>query len=262
MVCGCGAQGSTICFKLDQEPGVEQIICANRTFSTAEALCKRMTKGIPKQVDGTNIEDIKSAAAGCDLIINALPIQLSFNVLKAAIELGCCYQDLGACEDIPEVMHINQSDRWIEGVKCMYDIYSKKFAENNSTALIATGSSPGLILVMARKCVELLDECDTINLMVYEGIEAKRFLPFWWSPDVALLDMSDDGFALENCQIIHTKPFSRKIIRKWAEMDNQPVTLCEHSHDEPVHIGLNREKYFKGCKNAYFKYGGVGIQFS
>ena len=36
----------------------------------------------------------------------------------------------------------------------------------------------------------------------------------------------------------------------------------EHAHDEPVYIGFNREKYFKGCKNAYFKYGGTGIEFS
>ena len=115
---------------------------------------------------------------------------------------------------------------------------------------------------MARKCVNELDECDTLNMMVYEGVEAKRFLPFWWSTDVALADMQEDAFAFEDGKQIRTKPFSRKIWRKWPEYDMQPVMLCEHAHDEPVYVGFNREKYFKGCKNAYFKYGGVGIQFS
>ena len=31
MVCGCGAQGSTICRKLDQEPNIEEVICADFT---------------------------------------------------------------------------------------------------------------------------------------------------------------------------------------------------------------------------------------
>ena len=262
IVCGCGAQGSTICRMLDKEPCIEQIICGSLFISDAEAVCKLMTKGVPKKVDGSNVEDVISAAAGCDLIVNALPIQFGNNMLKAAMTLGICYQDLCACENIPEVMHINSYDRWVAGIKYMYDVYSKKFAENNSTAIIATGSSPGVMSVLARKCVQLLDECDTINMMIYEGLETKRFLPFWWSTDVALADMQEDAYAWENCQIIRTKPFSRKIIRKWPETNMEPVTLCEHAHDEPVNVGLNNEKYFKGCKNAFFKYGGVSIQFS
>jgi len=43
---------------------------------------------------------------------------------------------------------------------------------------------------------------------------------------------------------------------------NKEVVLVEHAHDEPVYVGFNREKYFKNCKNAYFKYGGVGIRFA
>lgn len=39
------------------------------------------------------------------------------------------------------------------------------------------------------------------------------------------------------------------------------MTLVEHAHDEPAHIGFNREKYFKSRKNDYFKYGGTGIEF-
>ena len=73
--------------------------------------------------------------------------------------------------------------------------------------------------------------------------------------------MEEDAYAFENCQQIRTKPFSRPIKRNWPECGRE-VTLVEHAHDEPVYIGFNREKYFKGCKNAYFKYGGTGIEFS
>ncbi len=48
MVCGCGAQGSTICRKLDEEPNIEEIICADYSLAAAEAVCKLMKKGTPK----------------------------------------------------------------------------------------------------------------------------------------------------------------------------------------------------------------------
>ena len=262
MVCGCGVQGSTICRKLDDEPNIEEIICADYDLKAAESVCKLMKKGTPKKVDASDLSQIKQAAEGCELLVNVMPLEYGANMLRAAMDLGCCYQDLSACENIPECMDVDKYDRWIAGIKYMYEEYGKVFKKNNTTAIIGTGSAPGVMCVMARKCVNELDECDTINMMVYEGVEAKRFMPFWWSSDVALADMQEDAFALEDGKIIRTKPFSRKIYRSWSEYDNKPVMLCEHAHDEPVYVGFNSEKYFKGCKNAYFKYGGVGIEFS
>ena len=262
MVCGCGAQGSTICRKLDMEPNIEEVVCCDCDLKAAEAVCALMKKGTPRRVDASDLEQVKEAAKGCELLVNVMPLEYGANVLKAAMELGCCYQDLAAVEDLPEVMDVNKYDRWLAGIKYMYEEYGKVFAKNDTTAIIGTGSAPGIMCVMARKCVNELDSCDTLNMMVYEGVEAKRFLPFWWSTDVALADMQEDAYALEDGKIIRTKPFSRKIYRKWPEYDNAPVMLCEHAHDEPVYVAFNSEKYFKGCRNAYFKYGGLGIQFS
>ena len=221
-----------------------------------------MKKGTPVRVDASDIEQIKKAAQGCELLVNVMPIQFGVNMLKAAMELGCCYQDLAAIENVPECMDVDPYNRWIAGIRYMYNEYGKVFAQNGTTAIIGTGSAPGVMCVMARKCVSELDSCDTLNMMVYEGVEAKRFLPFWWSTDVALADMQEDAYALKDGQIVRTKPFSHKIYRNWPEYDMKPVMMCEHAHDEPVYVAFNSEKYFKGCKNAYFKYGGVGIEFS
>jgi saccharopine dehydrogenase-like NADP-dependent oxidoreductase len=38
--------------------------------------------------------------------------------------------------------------------------------------------------------------------------------------------------------------------------------MVEHCHDEPVYYGLHADTHFKGVKNAFFKYGGVGIDFA
>lgn len=260
MVCGCGAQGSTICRRLDEEPGIEEIICADYSLAAAEAVCKLMKKGTPKQVNGADVEAIVEAAQGCELIVNVMPLDFGVNVLEAAIRVKANYQDLAACENVVE--GYSEYDTWIEGIKYMYSEHGRRFAENNTTAIIGTGSAPGVMCVMARKVVNELDECDTISMMVYEGVEAKRFLPYWWSPMVALCDMEEDAYAFENGKQIRTKPFSRPVKRKWPELNYEEVTLVEHAHDEPVYIGFNSETYFKNCKNAYFKYGGVGIKFA
>lgn len=262
MVCGCGAQGSTICRRLDEEPNIEEVVCADYNFAAAEAVCKLMKKGTPKQVNAAHVDEIVKAAEGCELIVNVMPLDFGVNVLHAAIQNKCCYQDLSACENITEVMDVDEYDRWVAGIKCMYEVYGKEFAENNTTALIGTGSAPGVMCVMARKAVNELDECDTMAMYVYEGVISKRFIPYWWSPVVALCDMEEDAYAFENGEIIRTTPFSRPITKYWPEYDGKPVTLVEHAHDEPVYVGFNREKYFKGCKNAYFKYGGGGIEFA
>lgn len=262
MVCGCGAQGSTICRKLDQEACIEEIICADYNFAAAEAVCRQMKKGTPKKVNAANVDEIVAAAQGCELIVNVMPLEYGVNMLQAAIRLKASYQDLSACENITEVMDVDEYDRWVAGIQCMYTTYGAKFAANNTTAIIGTGSAPGVMCVMARKAVQELDSCDTLAMMVYEGVEAKRFIPFWWSKDVALADMQEDAFAFEDGEIVRTKPFSRPIYRTWPEMGNEEVVLVEHAHDEPVYVGFNREKYFKGCRKAYFKYGGVGVKFA
>ena len=174
MVCGCGAQGSTICRKLDEEPNIEEIICADYSLAAAEAVCKLMKKGTPKQVDASSIDAIVEAAQGCELIVNVMPLDFGVNVLEAAIRVKANYQDLAACENIVDCP--NPRDSWLEGIKVMYNDYGKRFAKNGTTAIIGTGSAPGVMCVMARKAVNELDECDTINMMVYEGVESKMLM--------------------------------------------------------------------------------------
>ena len=248
-----GAQGATVARRMDEEPKVAEIICADYDEKAVNELVKDLKKARGMKIDASKIEEIVAAAKGVDLIINALPLAFGPNVLEAAIEAKTNYQDFAATDAL--------TDNWVDGIKLMYTEYSRRFAENGKTAIIGTGSAPGLICVVARNAMRYLDTCETIYNIVYEGVEAKRFLPFWWSPITALSDMSEDAYAYVNGEIIRTKPFSDPIYRKYDYLDEE-VRLVEHAHDEPLHMGLNAEKFFKGAKNIYFKYGGAGVNFS
>ena len=253
LILGVGAQGSTVARRMDEEPKVAEIICADYDEKAVNELVKDLKKARGMKIDASKIEEIVAAAKGVDLIINALPLAFGPNVLEAAIEAKTNYQDFAATDAL--------TDNWVDGIKLMYTEYSRRFAENGKTAIIGTGSAPGLICVVARNAMRYLDTCETIYNIVYEGVEAKRFLPFWWSPITALSDMSEDAYAYVNGEIIRAKPFSDPIYRKYDYLDEE-VRLVEHAHDEPLHMGLNAEKFFKGAKNIYFKYGGAGVNFS
>jgi saccharopine dehydrogenase (NAD+, L-lysine-forming) len=220
LILGVGAQGSTVARRMDEEPKVAEIICADYDEKAVNELVKDLKKARGMKIDASKIEEIVAAAKGVDLIINALPLAFGPNVLEAAIEAKTNYQDFAATDAL--------TDNWIDGIKLMYTEYSRRFAENGKTAIIGTGSAPGLICVVARNAMRYLDTCETIYNIVYEGVEAKRFLPFWWSPITALSDMSEDAYAYVNGEIIRTKPFSDPIYRKYDYLDEE-VRLVEHA---------------------------------
>ena len=259
LILGVGAQGSTVAQRLDEEPEVSEIICADCSEKSVSDIIKTLKKAKGMVVDGSKKDEIASAARGVDLIVNALPVEFGKHVLEAALEVKTNYQDFAACMGIVEG---DPDEVWVDGIRIMYCEYGKRFADIGKTAIIGTGSAPGLICVAARRAVRELDVCDTIIMFVYEGAEAKRFLPFWWSPVVALSDMSYRAYAYKDGELIRVAPFSNPVRRKFPEMGNVEVEMVEHSHDEPVHMGLNADELFKGAKNIYFKYGGVGMDFA
>ena len=73
IVLGTGAQGSTIAMRLDEEPNVGRIICADYNLEAAQRLERALTKATAVKVDGNNKNEIIEASKGVDLIVNGLP---------------------------------------------------------------------------------------------------------------------------------------------------------------------------------------------
>ncbi len=253
LVLGTGAQGTTVAKRLDLEPNVEKIICADYDEAAAKELAAGLNKAEGYFCNASDKAQITPLLEGCDLVVNALPLAFGKNVIDAALEAKVNYQDFAAPEGF--------EDTW---EKCMYRLlgeYNEKFKEAGILGIMGTGSAPGTMCVVARDTMKDIDECDTINMMVYEGVEAKRFQPYWWSPVTALADMDDLPVAWIDGQMVNTRPFSLPIERT-IDYVGYPVRFVEHAHDEPFYVGIRADELFKGCKNAFFKYGGVGIEFA
>ena len=247
MVLGTGAQGSTIAMRLDQEPNVAQILCADYNLGAAQRLEQILTKATAVKVDGNNKNEILEASKGADLIVNGLPPDFNVNLMEAALEGRMNYQDLasGPVQDIDFVGAIKRQLA-----------YDSKFKETGLSALINTGSAPGLVNVLARNAADKFDEPEHIDVFVYDSIWTNKFIPFWWSPETAFGDMAARPVIYENGEYKLVKPFNNPEMIDFMGLG--PRRMVDHEHEEPVTFGM----FFKGLKSANFKYGGKACDFA
>ncbi|MEG0663433.1 MAG: saccharopine dehydrogenase NADP-binding domain-containing protein, partial [Anaerovoracaceae bacterium] len=213
LVLGVGAQGSAAAKRLDKEDGVAEIICADYDKKAVDELVKTLTKARGVTVDAHDKASIVAAAEGVDLILNALPLECTKNVLEAAIQVKANYQDYAGTTSLHE--------DWVENYRIQLEEYGPRFAEIGRLAIIGTGSAPGLICAATRHTMRYLDTCDTIYNIVWEGVSPKRFLPFWWSPVTALHDMSEEGYAMIDGELVRTPAYGLPIQRQYDYMDRE-----------------------------------------
>jgi len=252
IIIGVGAQGSTIAKRMDNHPGVSEIICADYDQQAAEALSRSLNKTRALQLDAGDASAVIQAARGCDLIVNGLPLEFNLTIMRAALAVNAGYFDMaGPMEDIG----------FIESYQSLFSAWHDRFRQQGLTALVGGGSSPGLANIIARESVEKLDSCDRIGIFLYENVRTRRFTPFWWSPEVAFGDMAYQTFRYENGKHVIDKPFSRPIRMKLRGIKRE-VRMVDHEHDEPITMGLLADRVLKGVKNVDFKYGGFGVKFS
>jgi len=253
MIIGVGAQGSTIAKRLNEEENVSQIICADYDIKAADELGKTLEKATSVQVNANDVKDIIKASDNADIIVNGLPIQFNLNVMEAALEIGACYQDL--CMTYIDGKSSDEATRFI------FTEQGKKFQEKGVLALTNTGSAPGLVNVIVREATELVDSCDSIEMNVYEGVWSKKFIPFWWSPEVAFEDMATNPTRFENGNFVETAPFSNPVMMKFPGVDKE-IRMVDHNHEEPITLGINADSCLKGAKNILFRYGGPHVELS
>lgn len=253
MIIGVGAQGSTIAKRLNEEDNVSQIICADYDIKAANELGKTLDKATAVQVNATDVNDIIKAADNADIIVNGLPIQFNLNVMEAALAIGASYQDL--CMTYVDGKTSEEATRFI------FDEQGKKFKDKGVLALTNTGSAPGLVNVIVREAAELVDSCDRIEMNVYEGVWSKKFIPFWWSPEVAFEDMATNPTRFENGRFVETPPFSNPVMMKFEGIDKE-IRMVDHNHEEPITLGINADACLKGARNIIFRYGGPHVELS
>ena len=246
VVGGYGAQGSIICTYLARSPDVSEIVCAGRNLEKAKKLVERLKsdKVTAKKLDATNSDELTTAAKGMNLVVNATVPKYNLIIMDAVLKGGANYQDLASGPtDIPmDKFVLKQIER------------SKKYEDAELTALINTGSSPGVTNVLARHAADKLDQVDEIKIRYTGFMETKEYISIW-SPETAWADMAEEPFLFENGELKRILPFSGQEVYVFPEPFG-PQTVVHHHHEEvvtlPRFIG-------KGLKYVDFKMGDADI---
>lgn len=242
VVGGYGAQGSVICTYLARSPDVSEIVCAGRNLEKAKRLVERLKsdKVSPKKLDAAKQDELTGAAKGMDLVVNATVPKYNLIVMDAVLKGGAHYQDLASGPtDTPMDKFISKQ---IER--------NSKYEDAGLTALINTGSSPGVTNVLVRHAADKLDRVDEIKIRYTGLMETKKFISIW-SPETAWADMAEEPFLYENGKLKRVPPFSGEEVYPFPEPFG-PQKVVHHHHEEvvtlPRFIG-------KGLKYVDFKMG-------
>ena len=251
MVLGVGAQGSTIAKRLNDESAVETVICADYDEKAVAEMENSLSKARGVKVDARSVDAVVEAAQGAELIVNGLSPDFNLNVLEACLRVGACYQDMasGPVSDVD----------FVEAVRRVL-AYSEKFEAAGLSALINTGSAPGLANVITRESVEQMDSCDAIEIFVYDGVWSKTFIPFWWSPQTAFGDMAAEPIVFKDGAFIRTDPFNDPRDVDFVGLGKRRIV--DHEHEEPVTMGLLADSVLKGVKYVNFRYGGPALELA
>jgi len=250
MIMGSGAQGSTIAARLQEEPSVEEIVCADHDLRAARELEKTLSKVCAVAVDATKVGEIVRAAEGCELIVNGLPPEFNMRVMDAALAVGASYQDMAGG---------NEERGFVAAMQGQLD-RDPEFAAAGLTALLCCGSAPGIANLIAREAVDKFDRVETIDILVYEGVWTTHFIPFWWSPGTAFDDMVSQPVVYRDGKHVLVPPFNDP---GWVDFPRiGRRRLYDHHHEEPVTMGLLADRYLKGAKNINFRFGGPAAEMA
>jgi saccharopine dehydrogenase (NAD+, L-lysine-forming) len=98
------------------------------------------SKATPRAVDARNVDQLASALADADVLVNAASYRVNLDAMRACLPAGCNYLDLGG------LYHVTRSERE----------RSAEFERAGLLAILGIGSSPGKTNLMAQLAVSEL----------------------------------------------------------------------------------------------------------
>ncbi len=145
---------------LIESSGVEHVAICGRSLKKAKMFSDELKdpKAMPVEVDVTKKDTLKKAIQGFDVVINASWYEYNLDVMKAAIETGVSYVDLGGLYHMTlrqlELDHEAQT----AGLTCV----------------LGAGSTPGTMNVMAAYAAENLEHIDRVRLRSGYAVLSKK----------------------------------------------------------------------------------------
>ena len=153
---GAGLMGRIAVKDLAASGGTQQIVIADRDIDLAHKVADLLPKGRSRveivETDVTDRAKLVEALRGADAVLNAVHYYFNLEVMRACLEVGAHYTDLGG------LFHLTRKQLELHD----------EFAAAGLTAVLCMGSAPGVPNVQARYAADRLDTVESIR--IYDGI--------------------------------------------------------------------------------------------
>ncbi len=224
---------------LAESKAVDRVVIGDVDPSKAEKMAKQTGHGKISvvKVDATRHDDLVRTIRGSKVLINAVWYEHNLRVMKAAIEAGVHYNDLGG------LFHMTREQMKLDADAKQAGI----------TAVLGGGESPGISNVMCAASIGEMESVEDIRIRV-GGREVTQSssdrLAFPFSISTVFDEYSKPPVMYFNGQFQQVGPLSGEEDVEFP----QPVgkNRCHYSlHSEIATLPLS----FKGVKNVDFKLG-------
>jgi lysine 6-dehydrogenase len=205
-----GMQGQIVSRDLI-ESGHSALLCANDTFGLDNLLKHKKTDFAfinLKEMDKTR-EALKKSNA--KVLVNCAIDDFNFVVTQASLDLGMHYIDLGAWESM-----INQQ----------FPLH-EDFKKKNLTAIIGTGSTPGVTNVMLRHVKPKFDTIHTVHLGFAWNSNMDCFVPPF-SIDAIAYEFTTKATIFENGEYVQRMPQECPYQYTYKEIGKQTTWYTDH----------------------------------
>lgn len=240
IVGAAGRMSLTVLYDLAESREVKKVVLVD--LEAAQGEMERRAKNFGQGkfvVVSCNVDDpeaLKSAIRGCDAVANCTGHHRNLKVMEACLVEGCHYTDMGG------LFHFARKQMQLDSA----------FKEKGLTAVLGMGTAPGLVNVMGRYAVDMLE--DVYSFHIRDGIvnlspgDTPLAVPY--SMDTILDEFIQSPYVFTDGDWVALQPFSLPEEIDFPEpVGTQTVFATIHSEVATVPISFRH----KGLREMSFK---------
>jgi saccharopine dehydrogenase (NAD+, L-lysine-forming) len=235
---GAGIIGKVIARDLALSNEVAEIIVADLNEAGAQATVGKAAPGDGRfktaGVDVTDRAAVVKLLAGADCVINSVQYYFNLDVMRACLEAGCHYLDLGG------LFHTTRKQLEL----------NEEFQAKGLTAILGLGSCPGIANMQPAL---VADRFDTIrSIKIYNGAttDSRDSLAWPYSLATILDEMTERPVVFRNGQFVELEPLSEEEAFDFRPPIGHRITHLT-LHSEAATLPLSYAD--KGVQECFFK---------
>lgn len=192
---GAGAMARITLLDLVTCKDIEKILVADLSLEAATAVIEKLDDE-RLEAAAVDVRDIEATAAiieGYDVVINSTQYYFNLEVMRAALQAGVHYIDLGG------LFHMTRKQVTLDDA----------FREAGLLAILGSGSTPGITNVMARYAVDKLDQVEAIDIKIGAAdLSSSSKFSTPYSLDTVIDECAMSPYIYEDEHWVELPPFS------------------------------------------------------